>query len=408
MTNHNSRRDFLKHSLLATGSLMVPAFLQAGARQRIFQNGNKQRKLVVIQLSGGNDGLNTVIPFTNDLYYKARPVLGIKSSEVIKLNDELGLHPSLQPLRQWFDNGQMTVINNVGYPNPDRSHFRSMDIWQSASGADEFLSTGWLGRYLDGFDTNRFTPHTALEMDDTMSLALKGEIRNGYAVGNINQLKRTSSNKLLKSIAFHHDHSHEGNTAYLYKTLSDTFESADYLHDQSKIYKSNATYPTGNFGKRLKQTAELLSSGSNTSVYYITLGGFDTHANQKNQHARLLKHYAEGLSVFLKDLKRNGVLDDTLVMTFSEFGRRVKQNASGGTDHGTANVVFLAGGGLRKPGVFNDGPDLSNLDKGDLIYTVDFRQVYASLLSEWMGVAAGSAGVNSILGTGFSGLGVVG
>lgn len=397
---NSSRRDFLKNSIFASSSLLIPAFLKAGAPNYLMNKGRNGRKLVVIQLSGGNDGLNTVVPYQNDIYYKLRPTINIGQQEVLKLNDELGLHPSLKPLRSLYDDGLLSIINNVGYPNPDRSHFRSMDIWQTASDSNEFLSTGWLGRYMDAFGSV-VEPHQVLEMDDTMSLALKGANHNGYAVGNIKQLKKGASNKFLKAVVDHHDHAHEGNTAYLYRTLADTFESADYLHDQSQVYSTSSTYPSSAFGKSLKQTAELIISGADTSVYYVSMGGFDTHANQLGQQSKLLKKYADGVAVFMKDLKANGMLDDVLVMTFSEFGRRVKQNASRGTDHGTASNVFLMGGGLKKPGFYNNGPDLSNLDNGDLKYSIDFRRIYASLLNDWLGVDN-----RMVLGKEFATLGV--
>ncbi len=387
MNKHNSRRDFLKKSVFATSSLMIPAFLKCSVPPAALKASQNGKILVIVQLSGGNDGLNTVVPYENDLYYNYRPTLGISKSEVLKLDNNLGLNPALSPLHNLYKDGLMTVINNVGYPNPDRSHFRSMDIWQSASGADDFLSTGWIGRYLDQQQTETISPHQALELDDTMSLALKGKINSGYAAGNLDQLKRSTNNKFLKAVS-HHDHSHEGNTAYLYRTLSDTFDSADYLHDQSQIYKSSVTYPGNAFARSLKQTAELIISGSNTRIYYVSLGGFDTHANQKNQQTRMLKQYADGVGAFMKDMKANKKMEDVLVMTFSEFGRRVKQNASRGTDHGTANNLFLMGGGLKETGIYNDAPNLKNLDNGDLIYDIDYRRIYATLLTNWLGVDA--------------------
>lgn len=368
---------------MASTSIFVPAFLKAYQPKNLF-NSRSGKILVIVQLSGGNDGLNTVIPYRNDIYYQQRPTLAIQKNEVLQVSDQLGLNPVLSPLQSLYDDGLLSIVNNVGYPNPDRSHFRSMDIWHTASESNEYLSTGWLGRYLDSSCQGCEAAHHALEVDDELSLALKGQQKKGFAMSNPQQLKRQTNNPLLKHLAGQNHHDHEENVAYLYKIMADTYSSADYLSEKAKTYSSKMTYPVSAFGKRLKQIAELISADTDTRIYYVSLSGFDTHVNQKNQQERLLKQYAEGMKAFVKDLKQNGLLDDTLIMTFSEFGRRVKQNASRGTDHGTANNLFLIGGKLKQPGFYNEGPDLSALDKGDLIYRVDFRDVYATILDKWL------------------------
>ena len=377
------RRNFIKASAIASSSVMIPQFLK-GVNAENLASSRQGKNLVVIQFSGGNDGLNTIIPYQNDLYYKNRPSLGIKANEVLKVSDSLGFNPAMESLRSLYDEGLMSIINSVGYPNPDRSHFRSMDIWHTASDSDEYLSTGWLGRYLDSNCSGCQSPHHALEVDDTLSFSLKGIEKSGFAMSNPNQLKRISENKFLKSIIHHHEHEHEENVDYLYKTLVDTQASANYLYQKSKVHKTKVKYPKGAFGNDLKQIAELMTADADIKIYYANLGGFDTHAGQKNKQARLLKTYSDGMSAFVKDLKSNGLLDDTLIMTFSEFGRRVQQNASGGTDHGTANNVFLMGGNLKKKGFYNSAPDLKKLDKGDLIYQMDFRKIYATILEDWL------------------------
>ena len=383
---HSSRRNFLKQSALVSSSFFVPQFVNGFGHQVL--NTNTGKTLVIIQWSGGNDGLNTVVPFHNDLYYKNRPNLAIKKEEVLKLNKELGLNPVMKGLKSLYDDGLVSIINNVGYPNPDRSHFRSMDIWHTASDSSEYWSTGWLGRYLDHYCTDR-QPYHALEVDDTLSLALKGSNQSGFAASNPKKLKKATSNTFHQAIVqHHHDHDHAENIAYLYKTLIDTQNSANYLHQQSRIYKSRIEYPQNRFARDLKQIAELIVAGTDTKVYYANIGGFDTHVNQKNQQERLLKGYADAIQAFVKDLKQNSRLEDTLIMTFSEFGRRVKQNASRGTDHGTANNLYLIGGKLNKAGIFNEAPNLVDLDGGDLKYTIDFRQVYATILDKWLDVDA--------------------
>lgn len=378
------RRNFLKSSGLASTSLLIPSFLSDFRVNKLFSS-RSGKILVVVQLSGGNDGLNTIVPYRNDIYYKSRPVLGIKDSEVLKVSDELGFNPALQSLQGLYDQGLMSIVNSVGYPNPDRSHFRSMDIWQTASSSDEYLSTGWLGRYLDSNCAGCATPYHALEVDDSLSLALKGATRNGFAASNPEQLKRATGNRFLKFLGEHvQPHHPEENVAYLYKVMAETQQSADYLYAQSQVHRSRVDYPQNAFGKDLKTIAELITADTDTKIYYVSLGGFDTHANQKNQQERVLQAYADGMKAFVDDLKQNGLLDDVLIMTFSEFGRRVEQNASNGTDHGTANNLFLMGGKLQKPGFFNSGPNLMNLDEGDLKYEIDFRNIYASVLDNWL------------------------
>lgn len=377
------RRNFIKASAIASTSAMIPQFLKGVNLENIAAS-RQGKNLVVIQFSGGNDGLNTIIPYQNDQYYKNRPTLGIKAKEVLKVSDSLGFNPAMASLRSLYDEGLMSIINSVGYPNPDRSHFRSMDIWHTASDSNEYLSTGWLGRYLDSSCSGCQSPHHALEVDDTLSLSLKGIEKSGFAMGNPNQLKKISDNKFLKSIVHHHEQEHEENVEYLYKTLADTHASANYLYQKSKVYKTKVKYPKGAFANDLKQIAELMTADADIKIYYANLGGFDTHVGQKNKQARLLKIYSDAMSAFVQDLKKNGLLEDTLIMTFSEFGRRVQQNASGGTDHGTANNVFLIGGNLKQKGFYNSAPDLKKLDKGDLIYQVDFREIYATILDDWL------------------------
>lgn len=377
-----NRRNFIKKSTFATaGTMLVPMFLQA-CDAGLALNNNTDKKLVILQFTGGNDGLNSIVPFTNDIYYKSRPSIAIQAANILKANDELGFNPNLKILQKLYDNNEISIINNVGYPDPDLSHFRSMDIWHTASDANEFLSTGWLGRYLDGNCPN---PHHALEIDDTLSLALKGQNKSGFAVSNPTQLRNTTQNKIIQAVAqSHHDHEHEENISYLYKTLANTVSSADYLFEKSKVYSSKESYPKGKFGKELKQVAELIISGCNTQIYYVSVGGFDTHSNQVNQQDKLLASYSESMMAFVQDLKNNNQWDNTLVMTFSEFGRRVAENGSRGTDHGKANNLYLMGGKIKKAGFYNNAPDLSKLDDGDLSFEVDFRRVYATVLKDWL------------------------
>jgi uncharacterized protein (DUF1501 family) len=381
------RRDFLRNTALASGALMVPAFLkplEAFAMNDI----SGYKNLVIIQLSGGNDGLNTIVPFGNDIYYQKRKTIAINQPDIIKLNDMQGLNPNLSALKEIYDQGWMNIINSVGYPNPDRSHFRSMDIWQTASESNQFLTTGWIGRYLDSTCQNGKKPYTAIEVDDTLSLAMKGNNMKGIAVKDYNKLYQATREPFFKDLAHEHDNANlnEDNLGYLYKTMIETYSSADYIQQTAKTYNVTAQYPSNGFASQLKTISKFINSGLQTRVYYVSLSGFDTHVGQQNQQGRQLKIYGDSVAAFVKDLKQSGKLDDTLIMTFSEFGRRVEQNASNGTDHGTANNVMIFGGKLKKAGIYNDAPDLVQLDNGDLKYQVDFRDVYATLLDKWLNV----------------------
>jgi uncharacterized protein (DUF1501 family) len=388
------RRRFLQSSALASTLLLVPKFLHALDRPAIRLAAqlrdaptDKARRLIVVQLSGGNDGLNTIIPYRNDLYYKARPTLALKETDgILPLSDDLGLHPKMTGLKGLYDQGHLAVLNAVGYPNPDRSHFRSMDIWQTGSGSEQLLTTGWLGRYLDSSCAGCALPYQALEVDDTLSLALKGQLRKGLAVktpGKFHQLTQSRYlSRLSQEVA---SAAASSELDYLYKTLAETASSADYLYEKSKVHTSTATYPNTDLGRNLKTTAELITSGVESRVYYLALTGFDTHVRQQEQQGRLLGELSDGLATLAADLQKAGEWNNTLVLVFSEFGRRVVQNASNGTDHGTANNVFLLSGALRKPGLLNGPASLADLDEGDLRYQVDFRSLYASILSDWLG-----------------------
>jgi uncharacterized protein (DUF1501 family) len=377
------RKEFLQVGSLATASLMLPKFLQAFEKRNAVPPGNKV--LVVIQFSGGNDGLNTVIPVNNDIYYRERPRLAISKDKALRLNDDTGLHPALQVFRELYDDGSLGILNGVGYPNPDRSHFRSMDIWQTASDSKEYLSNGWLGRYLDAQCKACDKPTQVLEIDDMLSLALKGNERSGIAFKDPRRLYSSSNESFFKEMNSAHKPSEE-TADYLYKTMSETLSSAEYIYRQSNGHPTSATYPATELGRNLKTISSLIQSDINTKVYYVSIGSFDTHTNQDAQQKRLFTELNDALKVFTSDLKKNNRFGDVLLMTFSEFGRRVSQNASNGTDHGTANNMFFIGGGLKRKGLLNALPDLGDLAEGDLKHTIDFKNVYATVLNNWLGI----------------------
>lgn len=394
------RRDFLKRTSLASTALFLPKFLSGF--NLIDEAVATGKKLVIIQLSGGNDGLNTIVPFRNDIYYKNRSSLAHQKSNLIGITDEIGFHESLIAHSNLYNNGELCIVNSVGYPNPNRSHFRATDIWHTASDADQYFQSGWIGRYLDATKSNSLH---AIEVDDTLSLLLKGETTDGIATKDPKLFFRTTQEPYFKKVVSHYDDAHlsEHNLGYLYKTMVTASSSAKHLYETSKTYTTKTTYPANEFSKQLKQIGQFINSGLQTKVYYASLGGFDTHANQANKQKRLLKVYDEAMAAFIKDLKQQDSFKDTLILTFSEFGRRVQQNAANGTDHGTANQVFLIGNQLKKQGFYNAMPDLANLDgNGDLIYDIDFREIYTSVLNNWLDIDAGK-----VLHKSFSGLNIV-
>ncbi|WP_196894136.1 DUF1501 domain-containing protein [Aureivirga marina] len=377
------RRDFLKTTGVASVTMLLPNFLKA---LEFSPSLTGHKKLVIIQLSGGNDGLNTVIPYENDIYYKNRPTIGIGKNEVLKITDELGLHPSMKGMEKLFEKGYVSILNNIGYPNPNRSHFRAMDIWHTASDSNKYLDSGWLGRYLD---SNCQSSHEVLEIDTTLSLALKGDAKNALALKNPNSLYQLTKEHYFDSLIRNTSDEmlSEDNLGYLYKTLVETKSSAKYIFNTSKTYESKTEFPKTDIGQKLETTAELINSGLDTSVYYISTSGFDTHVFQEKQQEKLLGNYSDAMLSFVEELKKGNNFKDTLIVTFSEFGRRLSENGSRGTDHGTAGPMFVISENLKKNGIFNEAPDLINLDGNkDIKYHLDFRQVYATVLDKWLEV----------------------
>ncbi|MGE8426772.1 MAG: DUF1501 domain-containing protein [Sphingobacterium sp.] len=375
------RRQFLKAGSLATASLLLPNFLKAVSLPEALDRGHKV--LVILQLSGGNDGLNTIVPMRNDIYFRERQTIAVDNA--LALTDEAGINPALPFFKTLFDGGELAVLNNVGYPDPNKSHFRSMDIWHSASRSDEYLDSGWIGRYLDQVCYDCPHPTQALEVNDMLSLALKGKQKKAFAFKDPKKLYQTSREEYFSALYQEHQYQHEEETvAYLYQTLGDTINNADYIFEQSKARKTAAAYPDSVLGKDLKTVSSLIKSDINTQVYYLQIGSFDTHINQQQRQESLFHTINDAVEAFVDDLKKNGLFQHVMLTTFSEFGRRVAQNASNGTDHGTANQLFFISGGLKKQGLLNALPDLTQLNEGDLQYTEDFRKVYATLLKNWL------------------------
>ena len=355
----------------------------------------KNRTLVVVQLSGGNDGLNTLVPYSQQAYYNARPTLALNKSDVLQLNGEVALHPNMTALQSLYNDNHVAIVQGAGYPNPNRSHYESMTIWQTAS-PDESMSTGWLGRYLDGARAVDSSIN-AVNLDALLSPAVIGQKERAMAIESLqtfkiaplargqSQVPDEATIKALDSIQCSSCQEYNNLVNAMMEAGLDAMTASDIVQQAASNYQTSVNYPKNDFSNRLKLAAQVVASSLKPTIVYLQIGGFDTHANQKNTQANLLKTVSDGVAAFYQDMDSKGKADDTLIMTFSEFGRRVNENGSLGTDHGTAEPMFLIGGRVSG-GLYGDYPSLSNLDtNGDLIHTVDFRQVYASVLQDWLG-----------------------
>lgn len=384
-----SRRRFLGTSaagsaVLTFGSL-APAALQAAAEQN-----KSERVLVVIELQGGNDGLNTVIPVGDETYRKLRPKLAIAKNNSLEISDGLAFHSSLRGFADLLEAGKLAIIQGVGYPDPNRSHFESMDIWHTCQRKNENRTDGWLGRFLEqspnagggdpvamhlGHDKQPFAMMSRnIRVPSIRSLEqfrLQGteNIQFRKAVEELAEARRGESNDLLN---------------FVQSSTSSAITASERLGTAVKSYTSSVSYPRTGLGEQLQTIARLIHSGLKTSVFYVTLNGFDTHSQQPDAHAGLLRQLGDAVKAFLEDVDKLKQSDRVALMCFSEFGRRVEENASEGTDHGTAGPMFMAGAAV-KPGLVGKHPSLNKLKDGDLLHHTDFRQVYAAAIEHWFG-----------------------
>lgn len=391
-----TRREFLKQfgaaSLVSLGAA-PPSFLARAAAAT--EAKPDERILVLVQLAGGNDGLNTVVPYGRDEYYKARPGIAIDRGAVLKLNDELGLHPAMEGFRKLFDEGWLSIIQGVGYPNPDRSHFRSMDIWQTAKPEKEDLSSGWLGRALDSTVEQHVGKVPGLAFGtDKLPLSLVASKINVPTVRDVKSYQLQlgpGSEAALKAHkqALERIASHEATAGsdldFLRRTARTAWSSAEKLKQIAASYKPAVPYPGNGLGQKLRTVAEIISGDLGTRMFFVNLDGFDTHSQQANAHQALLAELSSAITAFVGDLKGHGQADRVLVATFSEFGRRVAENGSLGTDHGAASQMFVISSKC-KGGVIGTHPSLTDLDDGDLKFHTDFRSVYATLLDRWLNI----------------------
>jgi uncharacterized protein (DUF1501 family) len=422
-----TRRDFLRTTVLGSAlTWTIPSFLaetfqvlhaQAADSATQVNTGKDAPILLVIQLAGGNDGLNTVVPYSMDAYYKARPRIGLPASSLLKLNDSVGLHPSMTGIKSLIDSGEGALIQGIGYPNPNRSHFRSTEIWHTASNSDRFENHGWLGRYFDaccsGADPtvavnigsmapqafNAKTP-TGISLTNPQSYQFQGSDRDKatgidattFSYKQMNRMEDTDMQESTvgansgDSIGAIAGSGHHGSSVdFLERTAMDAQISSDRIQEIAKKGTNLAPYPASALANGLKLISRLISGGLSTRVYYASQGGFDTHTNQLPTQQRLLADFSDSIKAFTDDLRAQGNLKRVLILTFSEFGRRVAENANQGTDHGAAAPMFLFGAGL-KPGVHGLHPSLEKADltDGDVKYHTDFRTVYAAVLERWL------------------------
>lgn len=380
-----NRRNFLSLTGTFTGGLLIlPEFLHAFGSQTNLVIG--EQCLVFIQLNGGNDGLNTYIPFDNPLYYQLRPKIALSKNEVIGANNGMAFHPALKDFAQMQQNGDLSVIQNVGYPEPNRSHFRSQEIWQTATGSNQYLNEGWLGRYLD-LQCKDHQPTAGINIDSIDNLALKGVEPNAITVKDPNRFKMKSDKE--ESVKL----SNNPQLDFVRKIANSVTEGAEDIQKALSKSTGEMSYPKTGLAKNLEWIARLIKGNLNSKVYYTSLGGFDTHDNQLDIHNRKLTELNDAIYSFYIDLKKAQLLQNVTVVVFSEFGRRVKDNGNG-TDHGTAAPMFIIGGNTKGK-VIGNNPNLADLDNGDLKYEIDFRSVYATLLQQKMNFNPASIGIKN-------------
>ena len=412
MTAHAHRRDFLKSSLgastlVAMGASTVPAFLGRSAlAAQSAPAASGDRVLVVVQLIGGNDGLNTVVPHGLDGYARNRKALRLPAATLHKMNTEIGLHPALGQLAKLLDDGRLAVVQGVGYPNPDRSHFRSMEIWETARLETGALETGWLGRALDGLPTKAGDDSPALHIGTrTFPLALRAKRTEIPSLASLEQYRlqlggsdseRRAGRAALDQMARLDRPSDDPLLGFLRRSTLTAYDSSQRLEQVTKAAATDAKYPDHGLARRLSLIAQIIKAGFGTRIFYTALDGFDTHANQLGTHEALLNELSDSIAAFHADLAKAGQADRVALMTFSEFGRRVRENASQGTDHGAAAPLFVVGP-VRQSGLVGAHPDLEALDDGDLKFHTDFRRVYAALLQSWLGIPS-----EPIVGAGFA------
>jgi uncharacterized protein (DUF1501 family) len=389
-----TRRDVLTRtlkgsSLFALGTV-VPQFVYNMAHAA---ETGKDTVLVVLEMTGGNDGLNTVIPYADDLYHKARTTLRHTKDQVVKVDDHIGLNPGMRSFDQLIQKGQLAVVQGVGYPNPDRSHFESMDKWQSAEVGRKLSGTGWVARSASDLQGQRGIIPIMQVGSEKLPLALQGAPSGVVTINNQQTFKlnmgpgtnkQHQARKQLMIDLAKEESDKDSLFQFVQRRQLETYSNLGLLQDVLKNFTPDGRFTASPLGQKLEMVARLIEKGFGTRVFYLSIDGFDTHSNQAQPHAQLLGQIADGVTQFFANLETSGHGKRVLLMTFSEFGRRVQENGSGGTDHGAGSCLFVAGPGV-KGGAVGKHPSLSDLDAGDLKHHTDFRNVYATLLDGWLG-----------------------
>jgi uncharacterized protein (DUF1501 family) len=416
----NARRDALRQLAASIAGIpsvtplsLGPTVIEATDNNKLatstLQNASN-KTLVVIQLMGGNDGLNTVVPYGQAAYLQNRPTIGLQAAEILPIDGDIALNSQMSGMMDLYKSNRVAIIQGVSYPNPNLSHFQATAIWESAA-PDLPFSNGWLGRYMDV--ANKLgTPATAVNLQDLVPQALLGVTSQPLSFSSVQRFKvnpltknDTSSQSVMQQLnetACSACGEYNALVNQMMQSGLDAMSASAVIQAASNSYTPQVTYPTNDFSNRLKLAAGIIVSSINPKIVYVTLGGFDTHGNQKAAQNALLKQLSDAVSAFYNDLAAQGRANNTLMMTFSEFGRRVKENGSRGTDHGTALPQFMVGGQVS-PGLYGTYPSLSSLDhSGNLVGNIDFRQTYATVLEDWFGIQQ-----NEVLGSSFTKLTVV-
>jgi uncharacterized protein (DUF1501 family) len=393
-----SRRNFLKESLAVVSlGVAIPSVFGRAVVAASAERGSAPslgKTLIIVQLAGGVDGLNTVIPYQDAEYRRLRRSLSVPDNQMIAIDDRYAFHSSFAKMKELLDTGQLAVVQGVGYPNPNFSHFKAMDIWQTADPGGQ-AREGWLGRYFEGITDADGHPLSGLSIGRTLPTAFESDKASIASIESLEtfglqpasgdekpEVRRTSLMRL-------YDIYRPANTpfaALLDTTFDQAAESSSRLAEAHAAYKPSVNYPESSLASGMRLLAELIDSGGEVSplrVGHVTIGGFDTHTQQTGRLSDLLQETSEAIYAFWKDIEGHGRADDVMVMTWSEFGRRVPENAQAGTDHGSAGPMFLVGNTV-KGGFHGDPPNLANLDNGNLVFTTDFRSVYATVLERWL------------------------
>lgn len=414
-----SRRDFLKGSISMLSLSLAAKTLPFGlSPESVFAQSAPDRILIVVEMIGGNDGLNTCIPYTDKLYYDYRPTLAFPEAQVLKISDRIGLHPALAKLKDHYDQGNLAIVQNVGYPQPDLSHFRSRSIFHRADPTTQeyFDQSGWLGKYADLKLASSGNPLAVVNLGDgkNSQSAPSSLVGEKYIPSTINSF---ASFQFQTDPKYTGDRNNQINTfkktngvksedtefKHISESGVDGVESAESLQAGIKKYTPSIEYPTDSLGTQLQMAAQIIAAELGTQVIYTSYGGFDTHSAQKQEHHELLESFSLAVDAFFRDLTRLGKADKVILLSFSEFGRRPHENGSLGTDHGTAGPMFVVGNRV-KGGLYGALPDLTKLDNaGNLIYSTDFRAVYATVLRDWL-----QTDPTAVLGAQFENLGFIG